>query len=274
MLRSRVITVDSYLELLGRSISALLRNPGAALQTIAESSFDAWIKYYRQDENAPNAIVSYYLKGSLVALALDLVLRTESDVTLDDVMRTLWQRYGRRAQAFLREVSRRSPVNCRGCRSMTSSRVTSMAPIRCRWSHFSRASAFASAVARRKAMPTRVAAPASPIGRERCWLGLKMSEGTDLRVQHVYSGGPACKAGLAPGDTIVAVDGLRANSGALQRAVESRMPGDTLELHVFRRDELQVLQVKLESAPLDRCWLEIDSRRKPGGCCTSRGLAG
>ena len=57
----------------------MLRAPGRAVQSLADSSFDAWIKYYRQDENSPNAIVSYYVKGSLVALLLDLVLRTESD---------------------------------------------------------------------------------------------------------------------------------------------------------------------------------------------------
>src|SRR6185437_12492986 len=70
---------------------------GRFKQTVAESSFDAWIKYYRQDENAPNAIVSYYQKGSLVALAFDLAIRARTDhrKSLDDVMRLLWQRYGR-----------------------------------------------------------------------------------------------------------------------------------------------------------------------------------
>jgi predicted metalloprotease with PDZ domain len=64
---------------------------------VAESSFDAWTKYYRQDENAPNAIVSYYAKGALIALALDLQLRAGTDgaASLDDVMRLLWQRHGR-----------------------------------------------------------------------------------------------------------------------------------------------------------------------------------
>ena len=67
-------------------------------QTVAEASFDAWIKYYRQDENSPNAQVSYYLKGSLIALCLDLLIRkrTRGRKSLDDVMRALWERYGRR----------------------------------------------------------------------------------------------------------------------------------------------------------------------------------
>ncbi len=62
----------SYLEAVARTITQLLRTPGRRRQSVAESSFDAWIKYYRQDENSPNAIVSYYGKGALVALCLDL----------------------------------------------------------------------------------------------------------------------------------------------------------------------------------------------------------
>ena len=70
----------------------MLQTPGRAVQTVAQASFDAWVKYYRQDENTPNATVSYYTKGSLVALCLDLTLRAEGKTTLDEVMRGLWQR--------------------------------------------------------------------------------------------------------------------------------------------------------------------------------------
>ena len=74
-----------------------MRGSGRTKQSVAESSFDAWIKYYRQDENAPNAIVSYYAKGSLIALAFDLTIRAKTDgkKSLDDVMLALWQRFGR-----------------------------------------------------------------------------------------------------------------------------------------------------------------------------------
>src|SRR4030095_2826237 len=84
-----------YLELLGRTLTTVARAPGRHAQSIADSSFDAWIKFYRQDENAPNAMVSYYAKGSLVGCALDLMLRRDSGKTLDELMRALWQRYGR-----------------------------------------------------------------------------------------------------------------------------------------------------------------------------------
>ena len=95
--RCGLLAPEQYLETLGRSITQLLRTPGRRRQTVAESSWDAWIKYYRQDENAPNAIVSYYGKGSLVALCADLLIRSRTGGrrSLDDVMRALWRRYGR-----------------------------------------------------------------------------------------------------------------------------------------------------------------------------------
>jgi predicted metalloprotease with PDZ domain len=72
------------------------RNAGRTRQSVAESSYDAWTRFYKQDANGPNAIVSYYAKGSLVALALDLKLRAETSnaVSLDDCMRECWRRYG------------------------------------------------------------------------------------------------------------------------------------------------------------------------------------
>ncbi|MFX6755267.1 M61 family peptidase, partial [Acinetobacter baumannii] len=77
LVRSGVITQDDYLKLLGKTVTQVMRGSGRLKQSVADSSFDAWIKYYRQDENAPNAIVSYYAKGALVALALDLTLRSK-----------------------------------------------------------------------------------------------------------------------------------------------------------------------------------------------------
>jgi predicted metalloprotease with PDZ domain len=64
------------------------------VQSVAQASFDAWVKYYRQDENTANSTVSYYTKGALVALCLDLTLRAEGKGTLDDVMRALWASSG------------------------------------------------------------------------------------------------------------------------------------------------------------------------------------
>lgn len=90
--RAGLIDDAAYLRLLTKTVNQVLQTPGRLVQSVADASFDAWVKYYRQDENTPNATVSYYTKGSLVGLCLDLALRREGRTTLDDVMRALWAR--------------------------------------------------------------------------------------------------------------------------------------------------------------------------------------
>jgi predicted metalloprotease with PDZ domain len=93
--RAGLIDDATYIELLGKTIAQVQQTPGRHVQSVAQASFDAWVKYYRQDENTANATVSYYTKGSLVALCLDLTLRREFKTeghSLDTVMRGLWKR--------------------------------------------------------------------------------------------------------------------------------------------------------------------------------------
>jgi len=92
LLRAGLIDAPRYLKQLAITVSGVLATPGRQVQSVAEASFDAWVKYYRPDENSPNSTISYYGKGALVALALDLRLRASGAHTLDDVMRGLWQR--------------------------------------------------------------------------------------------------------------------------------------------------------------------------------------
>jgi predicted metalloprotease with PDZ domain len=90
--RAGLIDDATYLKLLTKTVNQVQQTPGREVQSVAQASFDAWVKYYRQDENTANATVSYYTKGSLVALCFDLTLRLEGHTTLDDVMRALWNR--------------------------------------------------------------------------------------------------------------------------------------------------------------------------------------
>ena len=89
--RAGLIDDATYLQLLGKTLHQVAQTPGRHVQSVAQASWDAWTKYYRQDENTPNATVSYYTKGALVALCFDLSLRAEGH-TLDALMRSLWQR--------------------------------------------------------------------------------------------------------------------------------------------------------------------------------------
>lgn len=90
--RAGLINNTDYLTILNKTINQVLQTPGRYVQSVAQASFDAWVKYYRQDENTLNTTVSYYSKGALVALCLDLSLRTSGTTSLDAVMRSLWQR--------------------------------------------------------------------------------------------------------------------------------------------------------------------------------------
>jgi predicted metalloprotease with PDZ domain len=86
-------------------------------------------------------------------------------------------------------------------------------------------------------------------------LGAKV--GSDLKLQHVYSGGAAQRAGLAPNDVLVALDGLRASTDAIDALLKRRSPGERIPVHAFRRDELLRLELELMAAPSDACYLEL-----------------
>jgi len=256
LVRSGVIDRASYLELLGRGITTVLRNPGRHLQSVAESSFDAWIKFYRQDENSPNAIVSYYAKGALVALALDLTLRTRGS-SLDDVMRTLWQRYGGGGPGVPEDGIQRLAAELGG---------SDLAGFFARYVDGIEDPPLADLLRgvgielnlRAAQGPTdRGGAAGKRAERERCWIGARLASGSEPRLAHVYSGGPAERAGLAAHDTLIALEGLRASAEAVERVCERRTAGDQVTVHAFRRDELHATTLVLDAAPADTCWLTL-----------------
>jgi predicted metalloprotease with PDZ domain len=252
LVRSGVIDDTQYLELLGRAISQVLRTPGRHRQSIGDSSFDAWIKFYRQDENSPNAIVSYYAKGSLVALALDLTLRSAGRTSLDDVMRTLWQRHGSAGVGVPEDAIESIVGELAGAdmRAFFKRYVhgTDDPPLDDLLAAFGidwhlRA---ASGTGDRGGKPSPSAAPA-------CWFGARVAK--DLTLQHVFTGSPAERAGLAARDVLVAIDGVRASAESVDALATTRGAGERLSVHAFRRDELFAVDVELASAPLDTCYL-------------------
>jgi predicted metalloprotease with PDZ domain len=260
LVRSGVIEPPSYLELLGRTITTVLRTPGRHRQSVAESSFDAWIKFYRSDENTPNAVVSYYAKGSLVALALDLVLRRAGS-SLDTLMRTLLQRFGETGtgvpEGAIAGIA--SEHAGRDLADFFASYVdgTEDPPLVQLLAEFGvtlnvRAS---DGDDDRGGKPGKAtSANGAP---PRLWLGAKVGGATELRLQYVYTGGPAERAGLAGGDVLVAVDGVRASVDYIGKLLARRRAGERVAVHAFRRDELVATELVLEPAPLDTCWLTL-----------------
>ncbi len=261
LVRAKVITPMIYLELLGQTITRLLRGPGRLKQTVEESSFDAWIKFYRPDENTPNAVVSYYTKGALVALALDLTIRREtaSARSLDDVMRALWERHGKTGVGVPEDGVERiagevTDLDLRGFfdRALRSTEDLSLGDL---------LSAFGVQFTLRPCESEqdkggKPAAKPGPPRSPRATLGVRLADGgPDAALATVYDGGAAQAAGLAAGDVIAAIDGLRVTRGNFEALINSHPPDATLRVHAFRRDELMAVDVMLKPAPLDTCVL-------------------
>jgi len=267
LVRSGLISRDAYLESVAKSITSVLRGSGRKKQTVTESSFDAWIKYYRQDENAPNAVVSYYIKGSLVALCLDLLLRqqTGSRKSLDHVMRALWKRYGLKGvgveengvERLAEEVTglklrRFFDQALRGTRDLPLVNLLAGVGIDV---EVRRAESSADKGGKHASKSERALA-------QRVDLGIRTNDACgDLNVTHVLDGGAAQKAGLAAGDTIVALDELRVTPKTFESRLGNYRPGDTVQVHAFRRDELLVLDVTLAAPPADTCVLTVNDNR-------------
>ncbi|MFA7619737.1 MAG: PDZ domain-containing protein, partial [Thiohalomonadaceae bacterium] len=262
LVRSGLITPKDYLELLGQTITRVLRSPGRFKQSVADSSFDAWTKFYKADENAPNAIISYYVKGAVIALSLDLMLRTRSESarSLDDVMRLLWERHGRTGMGVTESdleniIAEVAQVDLRGffdaCVRGTDDPdlATLLAPMGIEF-HLRPAESQSD----KGGKPAKDEAALA----RRVTLGARTAEdGTGARLVNVYESGAAQQAGLSPGDVVVALDGLRVTHGNLEKLLAPYRAGDTAELHAFRRDELFRAQVCLQAPPADTCRLSF-----------------
>ncbi|EHR72949.1 putative protease with the C-terminal PDZ domain [Burkholderiales bacterium JOSHI_001] len=227
LLRAGLIDAPRYLKLLAKGAAAVQSTPGRQVQSVAESSFDAWVKYYRSDENTPNATVSYYAKGSLVALALDLTLRTgRSAATLDELMRWLWQHsaggpidHDLIAQG-LRELGKRSFGNELAAWVDGRSELPLAELLR---DH---------GVTLTRDKPGFTAA-----------LGLRLSEGavSGVQVKQVLAGSAAMAAGLSAGDELLAVDGWRIRR--LDDAANWVASGQPFDLLLVRDQRVLTLRV-------------------------------
>ncbi|MGH8454858.1 MAG: M61 family metallopeptidase, partial [Nevskiales bacterium] len=247
LVRAGLVDLNGYCELIAEAATRLWRTPGRQKQSLAASSFDAWTKFYRPDENTPNAVVSYYNKGALVALCLDLKLRLESDGRrdLDQVIRTLWQRYGKTEM----------PAPERALESLSQE-----------LSGLDLGGFFERMIRGTDDPPLAELLPVFGIEAQLCQapangdrsgvnLGLRLvSDASQAQVQYVLDGTPAQAAGLSAGDVLVALDGLRVDGQEFDRVLSGYSPGDRISLHVFRRDELMEFTVVLAPRMADT-WL-------------------
>jgi predicted metalloprotease with PDZ domain len=246
LVRAGLMTPTRYLEVIAEQIEQLQSQPGRTLQSLEQSSFDAWIKFYRPDENTANSSISYYQKGALVSLLMDFDIRrmTDNDYSLDDLLRTMMLAYPpdgpgipeeRGYQAALEELTDRDWTAffaryIAGTDELPYAEYLFLAGLELQWSY-----------------------KESATGTPPAWLGLTTrTEHGRLLVSSVRSDGPAYTSGVYAGDELLALDGWRIDAEGLASRVAERAPGAAITLTLFRRDQLVQLDVPLAPAPLDK----------------------
>ena len=234
--RSGVISQESYLKLLKSQIDRYLQNPGRFIQSVSESSFDAWIKFYRQDENSNNAGTSYYNKGCLVALCLDLGLRLRGS-NLDALMRRLYENSQKGIQVNERTIFEL-------CKELTGDdwteqinhliNTTDELPLDQLFPEFG----LSYTLKNDKAMP----------------FGLKVVEKPEgVVIQQARRDGAGVQAGLSANDVIVAIGGLKASEKLLSTYAKQQ---GTFTVYAFRRDEF--IQFELQGGEVDLTTVELN----------------
>lgn len=240
LLRCGLITVEQYLQYVGEQFSRVMRSSGRLKQSLAESSFDTWTKFYKKDENAPNAIASYYTRGAMVAMALDLMIRnqTRDELSLDHVMLAMWRQYRKTGEGLAERGFERLIQDVTGVdvSQLVEDWVYGRAipPLNELLSEFGIEYQLRSSENNRdkggtiKHVPERVALSAL-VGRN--------GKG-DAVLKQVWDQGAAMQAGLSAGDVIIALNDLKVNADTIEKQVAALPLGQMATVFYFRDDRL------------------------------------
>ena len=238
-----LISVDDYLALVAEDIRELEQTPGRMVQSLSAASFNAWIKHYRRDENSPNSSISYYLKGSLVGLALDLSIRQASGGwrSLDDVFKTLWRHYEGDRKGFTHEEFRSACETAAG-RSLEElfDYVTTTKEM-----------AFEPLLTLAGLTLERTYSDSADSGR--AYYGFEYTdEGGRLIIERVLHGSPGVRAGLSSGDELLAADGYRLTSRSAATILDGRNQGEEVSMTVSRQGQLRELSIRPDKPPYNQ----------------------
>ncbi len=239
--RANFVSDRDFLNAAGRSFLALQNTPGRLVQTVEEASYDAWIKYYRQDENSINSQVSYYDKGAILGLLLDLEIRKRSGGTksLDDVMRYLYSEFFKKERNYTPEDFQKA------CEATAGGSLEEFFRKYVRGRDELDYNASLEAVGL-KVETTTLGEGGKPI--ERMYFGADTNWTENrLMVRRVYAGSPAYDQGLNAGDQIIALNNMRVTKEFFDARMAEKKPGDLINLTIFRADDLSTLLIKLGS---------------------------
>jgi len=237
--RAGLISEQDYLSAAARSFQQLQNTPGRLVQSVEESSFDSWIKFYRQDENSINSQVSYYDKGAILGLLLDLQIRNKSNnsKSLDDVLRYLYQEFFKKGRNYTPEDFQKASE------AMAGSSLDEFFSkyVRGREELDYNASLAAAGLKLDRGIRTDGAKPV-----ERVYFGADTAqEGERLIVRRVYAGSPAYDQGMNTGDQIIALDNMRVTKEQFDARMAEKKSGELINLTIFRFDDLSTLLIKL-----------------------------
>ncbi|WAL60231.1 M61 family metallopeptidase [Thermocoleostomius sinensis] len=233
-MRAGIYDARTFLKNLSKEISRYLTIPGRHIQALSESSFDAWIKLYRRDANSDNSQISYYLKGEMVSLLLDLQIRSKfhNQRSLDDVMRQMWQQFGQLEIGFTPEQLQTV---------IESVAEESLSDFFQRYLHTTEDLPFDSYL-------TLFGLRLQPEDNHHLppFLGLtaKSENGREI-IKFVEVGSPAQQAGLDSEDELLAINGLRVKAAELSDRLRDFYPGELIYISVFHQDELCTYPVTL-----------------------------
>jgi len=233
-LRAGVYDARACLDNISKDISRYLNTPGREVQPLSESSFDAWIKLYRRDAYSDNNQISYYLKGELVSLLLDLLARANSDNarSLDDVLRSLWQQFGRTETGFTPADLQRILETVTGAdlSDFLARYVDGLDPL----PFDEYLDPFGLQLA---AIPEDDPVPAT---------GLKLADDRGkTTVKFVEAASAAGLAGISAGDELVALDGVRVSAERFSERLRDYGVGEYVTLTYFHEDELRAKEIEL-----------------------------
>ena len=260
--RAGVIEPQKYLDIVAQNVSRLLQNAGRFKQSAAESSFDAWTKFYKQDASATNNIVSYYTKGGIIALGLDLLLRKRSNnqVTLDNLMQLLWKHYG------VDECGTPDNVIQSLCSSHFGIDVSDyLDRVVCGTDDVELA-ALVSDMGVNYNTRTRVSADDkggfSQLPSIKNQLGATLKAASfGLTVVQVFEGLAAMKAGILLNDVIIALEGHIVNAQKLQRLLDNAQTS-TVDITLIRDGRLLTLPLEVTRARQEMAYFEITDKEK------------
>ncbi|HET7114202.1 MAG TPA: PDZ domain-containing protein [Pyrinomonadaceae bacterium] len=237
--RAGLISEGDFINAAARAIQSLQNTPGRLVQSVEESSFDSWVKFYRPDENTINSQVSYYDKGAILGLLLDLEIRKRSNgaKSLDDVLRTLYTEFFKKNRNY-------TPVDFQ--KLSESAAGGSLEEF---FAKYVRGKDELDYNAALEPVGLRLETAAiGPNGQpaQRVHFGADLRQEEDrLMVTRVYAGSPAYDQGLNAGDQIVALDNARVTRDFFNARIAEKKPGDIVNLTIFRFDELSTLLIKL-----------------------------